>query len=239
VLVGQRCKLPCPVVAAFQRVGDQLGHLDHVERLEFYHIDAYAGLFEIVSERPQAVVFAYFVVTVRADDEKIFNLGICDNVFKERYRCGVDPLKIVDENSQGPLARYEDAYKICEYQVETVFCLLGAKFRDGRLRARYQLDLGDYVDNYPGVLADRVEYGFLPYLNNLVAFREDLPHKAPEGFDHRAVGHFHLKLVAFTGDKEALDPRKRADNLGDKGCFTDSRWSDNIDNFRAAVPHAL
>jgi hypothetical protein len=88
---------------------------------------------------------ADLVVPICADKEEVADVRVSYQIFEELEGSRVQPLQVIQEESERMLLPGEDTKEGAEYRLEPVLLFLRGEFRHGRLLADDELELGDEV----------------------------------------------------------------------------------------------
>lgn len=95
-------------------------------------------------------------------------------------RCRVQPLQIVEEQRERMLLARECPEETPEHHLESILRVLRRKLRDRRLFPDHELQLGNEVDDELTIRAQRLDQGFPPSAELLIALREKRADKSLE-----------------------------------------------------------
>ena len=86
-----------------------------------------------------------FIVPVGADQQQMLHIRPRQQILEQIERCRVEPLQIVEEQSEWMLRAGEYADKSPEYQLKPALRILGRKFRDRWLLSYDVLQFRDEI----------------------------------------------------------------------------------------------
>src|SRR5260370_19021907 len=109
----------------------------------------------------------------------------------------VQPLQIVEEQSQRVVRPGECADEPPEHQLEAVLRVLRRKLGDGRLLPDDKLELRNQVDDELTVWTHGLPQRILPMVYFLIPSSQDLINECPKGLRERCVRDVPSVLVEF------------------------------------------
>jgi len=166
-----------------------------IERREDQLVHPRAGRLDAFERSRESVGLANLVVAVGADDEKVSDLRVRDDVLEKSRVAAVDPLQVIEEERERLFLRGNDAEEPPEHHLESVLRLLRRKLRYGRLLADDELDLRNEVRYQLPVRAERASNGIAPLTELGVALAQQRADDAPQGLRGRS----HRECHACTG----------------------------------------
>src|SRR5215831_13365161 len=105
-----------------------------------HHRSSLADRFELAYQRMGGIDF---VVPVGADQEQVLHIRPGQQIIEQIERCRIEPLQVVEEESERMLRPREYADKSPKHQLEAALRVLWRKFRDRRLFSYDELQFGD------------------------------------------------------------------------------------------------
>src|SRR5262249_43791084 len=204
--LSERLHLPrCAAKGVAQEVSD----ITDRERTENDLIDSRVGLADSLQGAHEWMGESDLVVTVGADEQKVPRVGMGHEIFDERQRRRVEPLKIVDENHERVLRPRKDAHETLEHRLKSKLRLQWGELRYGRLRTDDECELGDQLGQETPLTGDRFPNGLAPVADTVVVPIQDLANEPPESLGQGGIGNVSEAEVETAGDEDA--PRQNDD----------------------------
>jgi len=122
----------------------------------------------------QGVRRADFIVSKRADDQKMADARVRDDVFEQLEGRSVEPLEIVKKENERVLLISKHTQKGSEYHVKTGLGFHGRKLCNRRLPTDDELEFGDEVHDELPIRANGLADRASPTINLRVIFAQDL-----------------------------------------------------------------
>jgi hypothetical protein len=134
----------------------------------------------------------------------------------------IQPLEIVEKNSERVLLAGEDSQKGSEHHVKTALGLRGGEGCNGWLLADDELELGNEAHNELAIRANGLLNRLLPTLDPCLALAQDLANEDPERLSQCGVRDIPSVLVEFPGKENSTREDDRFVQLMDDRRLADS-----------------
>ncbi len=146
---------------------------------------------------------ADLVVPVRTDKEEVSDVRVGHQMFEEVEGSRVQPLQIIQEESERVLLSAEYADERPEHRIESVLRFLRRNLRHRQLLADYELELGDEIYDKLTVQTHSIPDCVPPTPNLCLVLAQNLPNQSLEGLSESRVRDIPLVLVKLTRNKDA------------------------------------
>src|SRR5271154_3461231 len=154
-------------------------------------------------------------------------------------RC-INPLQIVEEQGERVFRPCEYADEAPEHQLDPILSFLWWKVRNRWLRADYEFQFRDEVNNEQPIRVQCLLKIVAPTLELGLALTQQPADEAPKGLRQRGIRDVALVLVEFARCKKAAWRNQNFVELVDDGRFSDPRISGNEHQFwRATCRHPI
>src|SRR6266478_5659612 len=222
---------------ADERVGEQPPDVMDVERCHEHLVHPRAGRLDALERLRKRVGLSDLAVAVGADDEKMPDLHVRDDVLEQVEGRRVEPLQVVEEQHERMLLRGDDAEDPSEHHLESVPRLLRRELRYGRLLADDELDFRNEVRNQLPVRAERASDGIAPPTELGVALAQDRTDDAPQGLREGRIRNVTLVLIELSAREQSARNHQRLLKLVDHRGLADARRSGHEHELRRALRH--
>src|ERR1700722_5331200 len=145
----------------------------------------------------------------------MLHFRVREQVLKQVERRGVEPLQIVEEQRQWMFRSCEDVDEAPEHKLKSILSVLWWKIRNGWLRADYELQFGDEVNNERPIRVQRLPKALAPTLELGLAPAQQPADQALKGLRQRRIGNVALVLIEFAGGEKAARRHQRLVQLID------------------------
>jgi hypothetical protein len=163
-------------------------------------------------------------------------LRVREQVLKKVECGGIEPLQIVEEQRKRMFRACEHVDEATEDELEPILRLLRRKMRNRRLRADYDLQFRDEIDNERSAGIQCLAKLLAPTLELDLAFTQQSADEASKGLRQGGVGDVALVLVEFArGKKAARWLNQYFVKFVDDRRLSDPGISRNEDQFRRAT----
>ena len=184
-----------------QRVRDELREVRQRQGAQRDLAERCTGGAQLAECERQRVPFIDLVVAVGADHEQPSKIRIGEQGVQQREGRRIGPLQVVEEDHQRVGRRGEHAEEPLEQEVEPVLGLRGSQDRHRGLLPDDELHGRDDVDDDLAIDSQGAEQRIVPPANSLLAFRQQLPHEAPERLCQAPIGSVANQLVELPRDE--------------------------------------
>jgi hypothetical protein len=176
-----------------QAVSDEFGNIVARERRENDLVNQSLRSTNCTQDLHQGVRRADFIVAIRANYEKVADVGMRNDVLEQLEGRSVEPLEIVKKDDERMLLIGEHAQKGSECHMKTGLRFRGWKLRNRRLSTNDELDLGDEVHDELPIRANGLAYRTSPTVDLRLIFAQG----------QRGIWNIPLLLVEFSEDEES------------------------------------
>src|SRR5713101_1708372 len=128
-------------------IGDELADIVEPERRQHDLLDPRSGLADRAQRPQKRVRGTDLVVPVGADQQQVPHFRVRDQMLEEIERRRVEPLQIVEEQGERVFRPCEYLDEAPEHQLEPILGVLWWKIRNRWLRADYEFQFRDEVNN--------------------------------------------------------------------------------------------
>src|SRR5712691_9063095 len=218
-----------------QSIGDKSSDVVDPERRQQDLMHPRIGVTDRLKSPQKRVRGSDLVVSIGPDQKQVPHLRVRDQVIDEVERRCIKPLQIVEEQR-------ERVFRPCEYldeapedQLKPILGVLWWKIRNRGLRANYELQFRNEVNNERPIRVQRLAKMVAPALELGLALTQQPADEALKGLRQRGVRNVALVLVEFARCKKAAWRNQHLVELVDNGRFSDPRISGNEHQFRRAT----
>ena len=208
---------------ATKRVGQQLAQVVAIQRGEDDFLQHGPALADGVQLAHQGMGGADLVIPVGADQQEVLELGARQQVFEQVERGCVQPLQIVEKESERMLRAGEYVDEAPKHQLKPPLCILRRKFRHGRLFPDDVLQFRYELDHEQPVRIQRLAKGVAPLAQLFLVLAQERPDQSLEGLRQRGIRNVALVLVELARRKQAAGCNQRLLQLVDHRGFADAR----------------
>ncbi len=211
---GQRLHdFRCPM----ERVGDQLFHVLRPERRQHDFLDARPRIANLRQRTHERVRRADFVVAIGSDQQDVAHFFIGDEALEQFESGGVEPLQIIEEQSERVLRASEHAEKSPEHHLESILLVVRRKGGDRRLFADDAGKLGNQIDHELGVRAERLQQSVAAAAQFRVVFGKDAADHALKRLRQGRIRDVALVLIELAGREKSARRNQHFVQLVDDG----------------------
>src|SRR5262245_41858818 len=139
----------------------------------------------------------HFVVSVRADQQHVPHIGLGEKILEHIERCRIEPLQIVEEQSQRMLRPREHADKSPKDELESALGVLERQVGDGWRFADDELQFWNKVHNEPSVRTERIMKRIAPCVQFAFALTQERTEQTLKRLRQRRIRDVALVLVEF------------------------------------------
>src|SRR6202051_4244627 len=186
-----------------QRIGDELADIVESERRQHDLLDSRSGFADSIERAPKRVSGTDLVVPVDRAQQQVPHFRVRNQMLKEVERCCVQPLQIIEEQSERVLLAGKRPEEAAENHLEAVLGVLRRKVPDRWLFPNHELQLGNQVDDELTIRAEHLAQGFPPAAKLLLALGKERADEALEGLAQGRVRDVALVLVELAGREQA------------------------------------
>src|SRR5262245_7219738 len=122
-----------------------------------------------------------FVVSVRAEQHQMAQIGLRQKILDQIESCQIDPLQIVEKQSQRMLLPREHSDKLSKNELESALGFLQRKFGDWWRLSDDELQFRNEVHDELSVRTQRIMKGRAPFAQFRFAFAQKGTDKILEG----------------------------------------------------------
>ena len=205
------------------------------ERCEGQLVHRRAGRLDALERLRQRVSLSDLVVAIGADDEKVPDIRVREDMLEKLEGRRVDPLQVIEEERERVVLRGDGAEEAPEHHLESVLRLFRGELRHRRLFADDELDLRNDVRNELPMRPERASDGVAPLLELGVALAQDRPDDTPQGLREGRVRDVTLVLVELAAREQAARNGQRLVELVHQRRLADARSSRNEKQLRRAI----
>src|SRR5271166_6413325 len=106
-------------------------------------MNGYSGFADCLQRQHQRMTGCHLVVPIRADQEKMADTRISDELFEQSECRWIKPLEVIKEQDQRVFLLGENHKELPKDCLESVLSFKRQKFRHGLLLTNYQFQFGD------------------------------------------------------------------------------------------------
>src|SRR5262249_50605354 len=181
-----------------------------------------------------------FIVPLSADQHQVLHVRLRQQVLHEVQRRRIEPLQVVEKQSEGMFRPRKYIDESPQYQVEPALFLLWRKFGNRWLLSDNGLQSRDHTHHQLSVRVERFMERVAPLAQLRLALAQKGADEALKRLRQGGVRNITLVLVELARSKKATRRHQRLVQLIDDGGFAYSGKAGNQHQFRpAAVDDAV
>src|SRR6266404_923001 len=157
------------------------------------------------------------VVSISADQHQVLQIRSGQEILQQVESRRVEPLQVVEEQSERVFRPSEYADKPPEHHLETPLCVLRFKIRDWWLFSEDEFQFRNQIHNEHSVRTQRLTNRLAPDAQLGLALGEKGADEALKGLRQRGIGDVPLVLIELAGREQAARRNEHLMQLIDDG----------------------